>query len=172
MTVDTRWTTALHESGHAVAAIALGGRCCGLVLFDDASGQAHLSELLSDREAFSIAAGQAAEQLAEIHAAPECSLTVAVETLPQTSEFLCTQLAKGEDVHNEFVSDSRLLALWAIQGLEDQPESWAGRVAHAHRIAAEIVERNAAAIVRVAESLFVCGSLGEQEIRMLFEGNE
>ena len=172
MKTDTRWKTALHEAGHAVAAIALGGKCCGLVLFDDTSGQAHLAELLGDREAFSIAAGQAAEQLAGNYSAPECSLMVAVETLPQTSEFLVTQLAKGDDVHNEFVSDSRLLAVWAISGWEELPESWAGRVAHAHRVAAELVDRNAAAIVRVAESLFVCGSLGEQEIRTLFEGNE
>lgn len=170
--IDPRWKTAIHESGHALAAIVLGGKCLGIVLYPDGGGQTHFTELLGDREAFAIAAGQAAERLAQSYAAPECLPTAEIETvhLRESSPFLACQLSKGSDVHKEFVSDDRYIALWAIGGNESEPERWVARVAHAHRVAVQIVETNAAAIVRVAAELFVRGNLCRDEITELFEG--
>jgi hypothetical protein len=168
-----RWNTAVHESGHAVSAIVLGGRCKGLILLDDGtSGCAELEEILGNRQAYATAAGPAAERLASEYAPPEepvkeQSVTVDnFEDAPlfESSPYLTVQLARTAETRKIHKSDNRLIAEWAIGGNEDQPETWAERVAHCHQMAAEIVERNAAKIIRVAERLFVRGCLNEREI--------
>jgi hypothetical protein len=174
-----RWKIALHESGHAVSAIVRGGRCDGVALLDDDSGLCQTGELLGNRDAYCIAAGPAAERLAEEYPAPDCTppesrtLTVdEIEQLPlfDTARLVACQMAKTADTRRKFSSDDRLLAEWAISGNESDPESWAGRVAYAHEMAAEIVRHNAATIARIAEQLFVRGSLAESEVKTLFEG--
>ena len=176
---SNRWRIALHESGHAVACLALGGRCTGVVLLDDGSeGIAEICELLGDRDAFAVAAGPAAESLVDQFTVPDVAITLAVvsldnfESLPifESSPYLATQMARTAGTRSAHISDARRLALWAITGREDLPERWAGLVEHAHQVAAEIVRHNAAAIVRIAEQLFVSGSLAESEVKALFEG--
>jgi hypothetical protein len=173
-----RWVIACHEAGHAVSTIVLGGRCDGVALLDDTSGLCQSLELLGNREAYCIAAGPAAERLAEEYPAPDCTdsesrtLTVdEVESLPicKTAPFLAAQMARSEADRKYGPSDDRRIALWAIEGREDQPEVWAGRVAHAHRIAADIITKNAAAVVRVASALFKTNSLSGPEVTALFE---
>lgn len=173
-----RWQVALHESGHAVSTIVMGGRCDGVALLDDTSGLCQSSELLGDREAFCIASGPAAEILAEEYPAPNCTpaesrtLTVdEIESLPicKTAPFLATQLARTESDRTDGPSDDRRIALWAISSHEDQPELWARRVVRAHRIAADIVQRNATAIAAVATELYMRGSLCGPEVLSISE---
>jgi hypothetical protein len=174
-----RWISACHEAGHGIASLVLGGKCFGLALYDGGqSGQASISELDANRYAFAVAAGPAAERLAEEYPAPNCTpaesrtLTVdEIESLPvrKTSPYLAAQLARTSDDRKDGPSDDRLIALWAIGGHEDQPDSWAGRVAHAHRIAADIVQRNATAIVAVATELYMRGSLCGPEVLSISE---
>jgi len=172
-----RWRIACHESGHCVASLALGGRCLGLVLVDG-GGICHNDELLGNREAYAIASGPSAEYLAEEFAAPDVNpetkiLTVdEVELLPvfKTATWIACQLARTSDTRKHIDSDSRRIAEWAIGGHESEPDTWAGRVAFAKQMAAEIVSRNADKIVRVASALFVAGSLSENEILELLKG--
>lgn len=172
-----RWIVACHEAGHAVSTIVLGGRCDGVALLDDMSGLCQSFELLGDREAYCIAAGPAAEPLAEQYPVPEFTPPESrptvdeIESLPicQTAPFLAAQMARSEADRKYGPSDDRRIALWAIEGREDQPEVWAGRVAHAHRIAADIITQNADSIVRVASALFKTNSLSGPEVTALFE---
>lgn len=173
-----RWRFCLHESGHGVSAIALGGKCLGLVVFADGSGGlAQNTQLLPDREAYSIASGPAAETLETRFPAPEMAVSACDVTtknfvsLPiySSSPGLAVQMARSEDNRGHFDSDDRCLALWAIGGHEDRPESWSGRVAFVKHVAAEIIERNAESIVRVATELFVRGSLCRDEITELLK---
>jgi hypothetical protein len=170
-----RWRTACHEAGHAVAAVVLGGKCLGVVLYGD-GGQAQLDELLGNRNAFAVAAGPVAERLAEQFPAPATPpaetrvLSVdEIEALPvcASAPFLGCQLARTAQDRKGGDSDARSLALWAVTGNEDAPETWAKRVEFARRVADEIVQANAAAIIRVGESLFVYGSLSRDEINQL-----
>ena len=167
------WRTSLHESGHGIASLALGGTCEGLVMFDDGAGIAQIGELLPNQEAYSIAAGPAAESLASdfpipnVESAKTGVLTVdEIETLPlfATAPALACQLARTSDDRRPGDSDNRRLALWAIAGCEDEPGRWAERVAFAHRIAGEIVRNNAQAIAAVAAELFSKGSLSGSEV--------
>ena len=173
-----RWRFCLHESGHGLSAIVLGGRCLGLVIFDDGTGGlSQADELLGNREAYSIAAGPAAEILASRFPVPEvavianCINVDNLETSPlfASSPMLACQMARTPDTRKHFDSDDRALALWAIDGNESEPERWASRVALARRIASEIVERHADAIVRVATALFASGSLCRDEITELLK---
>lgn len=177
--MNERWQTACHEAGHAIASIVLGGKAHGVVLFPGGGGQAQIDELLADRLAYSIAAGPAAERLAKEHPAPTESpvesilLSVdEVEALPvfASAPYIACQMARSHEDRKNSATDAQILAHWAIRGCEDVPEAWAGRVAHAHRMAAEIVRRNAESIVRVARALFVAGSLSEIQILNQMEG--
>jgi hypothetical protein len=68
-------------------------------------------------------------------------------------------------------SDARKIALWAITGHENCPAfSWVRRVERVNRRAAETVHEHEAAIIRVAEALYVKGSLSEDEIHRHVNG--
>lgn len=170
---SARWKTALHEAGHAVACIAMGGRCDGVVILPENAGLAATSELLGDREVFVVAAGPAAESLVDRFGVPSMitqqPALLEIERLPvfQSEPLLASQMAHA--TNHRFDSDDRGLALWAITGHEDAPESWAPRVEHAKRVATEIVEKHADTIARVASLLFACGSLAREEITNLME---
>jgi hypothetical protein len=166
-----RWRIACHESGHAVAAIELRGRCDGL-LIDADGGQAHINQLCGDRLAFAIAAGPAAEHLAGEHQAPDVEpapLASVVSEQPSLLSVdrdfaLACQMADVPGIGRRSPSDSRFIAEWAIGGREDAPELWAGRVAFAKRVASQIVEKNGSQIVALASALFIRGRLTGAEI--------
>ena len=171
MTTNDRWQTALHEAGHGVAAIVLHGQCRGLALYVDGGGLAAFDGLNGNPLAYAIAAGPAAERLAERIPMPTETpaelklLTVdELESLPicATAPFLAAQMAR--EVRKGSDSDDVSLANWAIAGAASSPGSWAGKVAHAHRMAKMIVTRHTDAIVRVATKLLLTGSLSEAEI--------
>lgn len=181
MTKSDRWRVALHEASHGVAAIALGGECDGLVVFADGSGgSCQCGDLDPSKMAYNTAAGPIGEILAERYPIPE---TPIADRSPKTcdelesspiyasSPMLACAIMRTADTRKHVDSDSRQLALWAISGgYENQPETWQRRVALAKRVAAEIVEDNAAKIARVATALYVRGALSRDEITTLFQG--
>lgn len=172
-TTNNRWSAALHEAGHGVAAVVLAGRCSG-VLLDAAGGTAHIDDLHGDRFAFAIAAGPAAESLADLHDAPGGRVTtpqeVASAPIPADADHdfaLACTFADLETVPRSAKSDDRLLAEWSLTGREDDPDSWPGRVRFARHVADAIVRDHADAIVRVASRLFIDGRLTGQQFHDL-----
>jgi hypothetical protein len=173
---NCRWLMSLHESAHGVTAIALGGRCCGAAILDDGlNGLCQTDELLGDREMWMVAAGPAAERLAAEYPIPDVEIdqtTISaeqIENLPvfATAPTIACQMARTSDMRQQYASDDRRLALWAISGHESEPDTWLRRVEFARQMAAELIERNAAAIVAVATKLFEKSSLSENEIKSL-----
>lgn len=174
MTTNDRWLISCHEAGHAVGAIVLGGACDGVLLSVD-SGQAHCRDLLGNNNAYMTACGPSAESLAEQFDAPICE-PVSFETIaknpPETAshEFAAwCGVADVIGINRKFESDSRSLALWAISGIESEPEKWAGRVAFARHVANQIIETNKSAVIRVARALYERGALTGEQIKQLFE---
>jgi hypothetical protein len=173
MATNDRWRIACHEAGHCIAALELGGTCNGAVL-TAAGGQAFVDGLYADRQAFMVAAGPAAESIADRYEPPAAVSVVspaelASASLQDVDRDLATacSFADLESLPRSAASDSHKLALWSITGREEEPESWAGRVAFAKRVAAEIVNKNARAIVEIAKSLYVAGRLTGEEIKSL-----
>lgn len=180
MTTDRsdRWRTAIHEAAHAVAGLRLGGRVDGLLLVAD-GGLAHCDELSPDNHAFMTAAGPNAERLADEYDAPDGPLAsykeIATNELPEgtSNDFAWScSFADVQGVSQTAKSDARTLAEWAITSHEHEPESWARRVTFAKRVAAELVDRNADAIARIAERLFIQGRLTGDEIKSLMRNGK
>jgi len=175
MATNERLRLSCHEAGHAIAAIELGGTCNGVIL-TNAGGQTIVDGLYSDRAAFMYASGPAAEVLADRFEPPAVNSFIAPDELSATITpgdtsvlaMLCS-VADIEQLPRSAVSDERELALWSITGREDEPESWAGRVAFAKRVAAEIVSKNTQAILKVAGALYERGKLSREEIKTLLE---
>lgn len=173
MTND-RWSTACHEAGHGVASLALGGQCNGLLLHVD-GGAAFVDGLFQDREAYMIAAGPAAERLANEFDVPACEpipLDEVASNPPTEGDRTFAQwttVANVPGVNRGSVSDERNLALWAITGRESEPDTWTRRLALARHVADQIVQQNATAIVRIATALFQKGALTGPEIKTLYE---
>lgn len=171
-----RWTAAIHEAAHAVAAIELGGRVEGLVVTTHGTGGCTFDRLLADRAAFAVAAGSIAEHLAGQHTPPPVDAVEPVVELPAGAsgrgfDFLSREANRQPGDRWTHPSDDQSLARWAIGGREDDPESWAGRVAFAKRVATQIVERNADRIVLVATELYRHGRLTEIDINNLLTNN-
>jgi hypothetical protein len=162
----------LHESGHCVAAFAFGEMPAGAVLLGADGALAHCGfTLAATPEAIMVAAGHAAEALAgrfpppsETPDAPAAATSPPV-VLPLSSP----DLAEQRKAHAKAVPDRRAIALWAIDGKEDEPEKWAGRVAWLRYQAAAIVADNAAPIVAVAAYLFRIGHIDRFALRLLLE---
>ena len=167
---DDRWFIAIHEAGHAVAGIALGGQVDGVVLMFD-GGLAHVRGLHCDRHAFMVASGPAAEYLSQQHAAPE-RVAETPPPLPANADFQFAEICYFADrpgLLKTFESDDRKIAQWAIDGRESEPESWAGRVQFCHHIAAKIVAENEACIVEIARQLFIHGRLTSDEVSRIYQ---
>jgi hypothetical protein len=172
MMTNDRWRIACHEAGHAVACLALGGQCIGVMLHVD-GGLAMNSELFGDLEAYSIACGPGAESLSEQFDSPErepVSLDVVASNPPVDTEFsLWCMVADVPGIHRRFQTDDQRLAQWAICNREDDPDCWARRVRFACFIAGKIIETNQAAILRVATELYERGAVTGDKIKQLCE---
>ena len=121
-----RWKTCLHEAGHAVAGFRLLKRTVKAAVYEAGVGAAYLDiEAAIPRtfeEALAIAAGPAAEELAEHHAPPQVSpppppLT---STHPHVIAPLVAQLRQSP-------RDAVAIAHWCIGGIEEAPERWTNR---------------------------------------------
>jgi hypothetical protein len=103
-------------------------------------------------EALTTAAGDAAEGLAELHAAPQVPpAPEMVVAYPEAATPLRAQLLK------ECVTDAVALARWCIGGVETQPDRWAKRLFWIRREAQFLVARHQQEIVQVATGLFARG---------------
>ena len=172
--IDSRWRACLHEAGHGAAAIATGGAVDAITI-GSVSGGYRGSCLAKSRspidDAFCVAAGPASERLLSHISAPELPPSTPAE-LPTTQS---VHLA-GRTVSPAWLiggsppSDDCRIALWAISGVEDQPERWAGRVAWVHAEAESIIRHNAGLVLQLARELFIRGVLSSDEINELLRG--
>ena len=172
--MNERWRIACHEAGHAVACLALGGQCNGVMLHVD-GGLAMVDGLYQDREAYMIASGPAAERLAEQCDAPMCepipfnevAANPPIDGDPMFSRW--TTVADVSGVNGGSESDDRKLALWSIEGRESEPDTWVRRLKFARHISNQIIEANREAILRVARELFKNGVLTGPAITQLYK---
>ncbi len=150
-----RWKTCVHEAGHAVAGRVMLKRTVKAAVYDAHHGAAYLGRddatPRTFEEALAVAAGQAAEVLADGHAPPQESppppLTM---TYPEAVAPLMAQLRQSP-------RDSVSLARWCIRGIEDQPERWTKRFYWIRHEADLFVARHREEIVAIASQLYERG---------------
>ena len=150
-----RWKTSLHEAGHAVAGRVAMKRTVRAAVYEAGIGAAYLdieSVPRTFEEALAVAAGPAAEALAENHMPPQASpppppltTTHAYAVAP-----LVAQLRWSP-------RDAVAIARWCIRGIEDQPDRWAKRFYWIRREADIFVARHRQEIVDVAADLYEQG---------------
>lgn len=155
VTVVARWRTCLHEAGHAVVGRALLGHTTRAAVFDDGWGVADVGDgggvPVSDESAFAVAAGPAAESLAEDYPHPQTAASQPLEIrYPATS--VCVK-ARAEAA----MTDDVALARWCIAGFESRPLRWSRRYDWVYEQADALIARHEVEIVAVATSLFTCG---------------
>jgi len=174
--MNKRWSTAIHESGHACTALALGGAATRLSLGEDGSGLCHFEAVNQNDAAFVAAAGPLAEKLLADFPSPadegEQHEPQAKRILPAPFEEADRPFVAARDITLglETPSDARRLALWAITGFEDEPERWVERLVFADHVAGQIVADHEAAIVRIATALFFRTTIFQEEILAAFKG--
>ena len=153
--IATRWRVCIHEAGHAVAGHQLLKCTARTVVFDNGVGAADIgvdtTDLRTFEEVLAVAAGPAAEFLAEKCALPDVPPFAPLETLYPTNAIpLKAQLQKSP-------SDAVSIARWCIRGIEQQPDRWANRFHWIHREARILVARHQQEIVELATDLFAKG---------------
>jgi hypothetical protein len=102
------------------------------------------------------AAGREAEALAERHEAPPMSTPPAAH-YPKSKARILRDDFKSD--YNHGVPDAVVIAQFATQGIENQPERWQLRVRWVYRTAACSVARHEAAIVGLARLFYPRGIL-------------
>jgi len=171
-----RWLLAYHEAGHVVANLALGGEPGGAVLIDDGAGGGLALcgyNLRGAQDAILRAAGPvAAEVFADNFPPPEkseavCAADVAAFGISPEPALSQTEIAKWRQDHARGTSDARCLAEWAIEGRENEPATWAGRVAWAQWQARSLLFENAALVLAIARRLFLAGSVSRFDVMLL-----
>jgi hypothetical protein len=151
-----RWRTAIHEAGHVVIACVTTGKFLAgaQILFADC-GCAYLPEQHDDFLcAVAVAAGRAAEVLAERHDPP---------AVPRSAGKPSPKL-RTRAIHDGLKSDRRasipdtvVLARWAIAHVEDEPGRWESRLRWVYRTAEDLVAHHEASILAVAALLYSRG---------------
>ena len=163
-----RWATSIHEAGHAVAAIALGGQCTQVTLQPDTSGMAFIQDLLYSDDVVATAAGPVAEKLLADTPAPEQVPTPeSFDVRPSIADL--TPAEKLEHIAAKYPpistpSDARVVAEFCIRGVEDDSARWIERHQFILHRAEVVVRNHADKILRVARELFARGILTENEI--------
>ncbi|HOI54183.1 MAG TPA: hypothetical protein PLP01_02935 [Phycisphaerae bacterium] len=147
-----RWRLCLHEAGHAVAGRVLLGNTARAVVFDDGCGAAYMGNDRTGTDGFervlAIAAGPAAESLADRYTPPESAPAPALEaTYPELAAELKRDLG-------QWPSDEQRIARWCIAWIEDQPERWVNRFHWIHHEARLLVAAHEGQIVQTAAVLY------------------
>ena len=150
-----RWRVCIHEAGHAVAGHQLLKCTARAVVYNDGVGVADIdvdtTNVRTYEEALAVAAGAAAEFLAEEYAPPQVASSAPLETLyPEQAVTLKAQIRK-------YPPDAVAIARWCIRGIEKEPDRWARRFYWIHREARIFVARHHQEIVEVATGLFAKG---------------
>lgn len=172
--MNNRWKTAIHEAAHAAAAIALGGTVTRASLGDDGSGLCYCEVDTNTDQAFLTAAGPIAEELLADTPSPADEFETVQPATPRILPLILSETdrqfiaAKDASRGKDSLSDDRFLALWAINGCENQPERWAERVAFANHIARQIVGDHRDEIIRIATALFFRQTIFQAEIEAAF----
>ncbi len=158
-----RWTVAIHEAGHAVAAFVLTGTRVVATVHENGGGAAWpLEELSPTDTAIMTAAGPHAEPLANRYAAPDIPPTVTGDTVSSALPTLETvaKLETAAELKNVFtksISDHVVIARWCISGLEKHPERWAQRHAWVQSLARRLIRDHEKHIVDAARVLYLRG---------------
>lgn len=161
----SRWTVAIHEAGHAVAAFVLTGTRVVMTLHEDGGGAAWpLQDLPPADHAIMTAAGPLAEPLASRHSPPEISSTAADTSRSPPPALPTLESAATAETAAELKSDLArspsdhvAIARWCIAGVEREPERWAQRHALVHTLAQRIVREHENSIVEAARVLYLRG---------------
>jgi len=166
---NMRWKTAIHEAGHCITAIILGGQCHRLAIHHTGGGIAFVTGLSPFDHAVMVAAASEAETLLADSPPPEREPSPESFDVPDPiSELTATEklehIAAKHPV-NKSPTDEHCIAQFCIRGLESEPERWAQRYHLIHHIAAQVVRDHRDAILRVATELFTRGVLSEFEIK-------
>lgn len=147
-----RWRLCLHEAGHAVAGRVLLSNTARAVVFDDGCGAAYMGDDRTGADGFervlAIAAGPAAESLADRYTPPESAPAPALEaTCPELAAELKRDLG-------QWPTDEQRIARWCIAWIEDQPERWVNRFHWIHHEARLFVAAHEGQIVQTAAVLY------------------
>lgn len=157
-----RWTVAIHEAGHAVAAFVLTGTRVVATLHENGGGAAWPHEELSPTDtAIMTAAGPLAESLANRYAAPDIPPVARNTPSPAlpTLETVATieTAAELKSVFTKSIADHVVIARWCIAGLEKHPQRWVQRHAWVQTLAARLIRDHEQQIVKVARVLYLRG---------------
>ena len=166
---NDRWTTAIHESAHAVCAVVLGGSCSLLTIHNDESGKAFLDDLSPFNTAVAVAAPTAAAEL--LSDVPPPATEPAPELLNVRPSI--TELTPRETIdyvvakypHGSTPTDAEVIAAYCTRGRETEPDRWVSLFHTVHRVARDVVTDHRDKILRVARELFARGILSETEIQ-------
>lgn len=167
---NSRWQTAIHESGHICVAHFLGAKLLAAEVREH-GGIACFDGLNETFEMFATAAGPAAERLLGDTEPPAETPLEDSEPLPTpASEFACTALYARRDIDvNRAPSDAQRLAWWSIRGVESEPQNWAKKLDFANTEAERLVWMNRENILRVARDLYASGTLWIDQLYRLLE---
>ena len=165
-----RWEICIHEAGHVVAAIVLGGKCSRVVATSD-GGVAHSLKLCPTDHAFVVASGPMADELLSSTPAPQLKiedLPVSAESSNDLDAEPANQVEAIAALGAPGPSDDQQLAEWAISNYPGDPERWAPRVYWAREIARRIVSDHREKIIDVATELYRKHVLKGTEIEAMF----
>ena len=154
-----RWKTCLHEAAHVVAAsVLLNDERVAAVVFSG-GGLAFIDvpdPLRTVDQALAIAAGTAAESLAETNAPPQAE--------PATAAAVRVDVPKERSAHAVLMSDLKAarpdaerIAAWCIMGHPNDPDRWKSRYVWIHHEASLFVRNHATEIVKIASRLYTGG---------------
>ncbi|MFB3894557.1 MAG: hypothetical protein ACE15C_21350 [Phycisphaerae bacterium] len=143
----------MRQAGHAVAGRVALKRTVKAAVYEDSIGAAYLGTesaiARTFEEALAVAAGPAAEILADDHAPPQKS--------PPPPPLMATHSGAVAPLIAQLRQsphDAVALARWCIRGIEDEPERWTKRFYWIRREADIFVARHCQEILDVAAGLF------------------
>lgn len=169
---DTFWLLCLHEAGHAAVALALGYRVTTVFARPDGGLSQDTATSMTDC-ALITAAAEAAEQLLSSEPPPERTERTAQQparfaTIATNDVIRMLTTPSGNDAPEPIPSDARQLALYAIDGIENEPERWTERLNFVKAYAARIVEQQRGKILILARELYQQHFISGRQMESLF----
>jgi hypothetical protein len=154
-----RWRTCLHEAGHVVAARVLLKDAGAAAVVLDAGGLAYIDVpdlLLTCDHALAVAAGPAAESLADVYTPPT--------EAPDPAAVVSGDAPASKSLHASFAADLRAgasdavrLARWCCERCPNEPDRWARRHVWITHEAGFFVRNHAQEIASIATRLYARG---------------